>query len=614
MSGFAVHLADEPVSPDVAQRMALAIAPRGRDREAMQVAGPCTLLHAASWTTPEAEREEQPLRHLLRHVWLTVDGRIDNRAELAELLTGRVEHPLDTDADLVAAAYEHWGADFVVRLVGDFAMAIWDAEREELLLARDAVGVRPLYWAASGTGLVAASTLPAVLAAVGGTTVDEDYLTGFLADEPPVDRTIWAGVHRLPAGHLLRLGPSGIVVERWWNPSTEPLPISLDESVVRLREAFDEAVRCRLRARGGVAVELSGGLDSSTIAATAAGLGSAVSLVTTTFPDAEADELDHAAAVAGRVGLDVEVVDVEDIPAYDPRADIAAQRQPLYSIDAADTAARHDAARALGCSVVLSGVGGDEALYGSDLVAADLVGAGRLLAGGRWWRREGLSMPSTLSRVVRAAVRHRVDVRTRHRPAGMLARLDGARRARSRRRGLAWLKAPLPTAADRPAAGSRAKEQQLAYYLSAPHNQAAYEQTDRLAAERHVEVRYPFLDRRVVDLVLRLPEEHVRADGDHRGLHRLAFAGRLPDSVVGRFDKAELSAPFVRKVSTALDRAAAVAALQALDGRVDQAAFLRTYDLGERAVEPESDDPHVFHLWLALSAGLTLDEVGRMYG
>ncbi|KAA1395194.1 asparagine synthetase B family protein [Aeromicrobium ginsengisoli] len=608
MSGFAVLLADgEPFPPGDVGQVAAAIAPRGRDRESSRTVGRCTLLHSALWTTPEAAREQQPQRHPGRDLWLTADARIDNRAELRARLERGVEQALDTDADLILAAYEHWGAGCFEHLVGDFALALWDAERDELILARDAFGLRPLYWADTGSGLVAASALSAVLKVATIAEVDEDYLAGFLIDEPPVDGTIWCGIHRLPPGHLLRLGAAGPVVERWWNPSIEPLALSIDEAVTRVRDCFDEAVRSRLRCRDGIAVELSGGLDSSTVAATAVGLGATMSALTCAFDDAEADELDHAAAVAAHLGLDVEVLPVEAIPPFDVATDVAAQQQPLYSIDAADTASRHAAARALGCSVVLSGVGGDEALYGSSLAPLDLALSGHLGGGFRWLRRDGLTRPAALWRLVRGFARQAALGRVRRHPEGMVARRMAARWERRRAGDHPWLRSPLPALAERPdRTGPLAKQEQRDYYVATPYNPIAYEQTDRLAAERHVEVRYPFLDRRLVELVLRLPEDLIRLGGERRGLHRRAFGDRLPQSVATRTDKAELTRPFIRKMFAAFDRSAAERALSALDDRIDAAAFLRTYDAGERSFDRAPGEPQGFQLWLALSAGLTV--------
>ena len=128
---------------------------------------------------------------------------------------------------------------------------------------------------------------------------------------------------------------------------------------------------------------------------------------------------------------------------------------------------------------------------------------------------------------------------------------------------------------------------------------------DLVAADRGIEVRYPFLDRRLVELVLSLPETHVLWDGEHRGLHRRAFGARLPPSVVARSDKADLSRPYLRKLRASVDRDRAAGARRP-GPRVDAGALLATYDTGGAEFARRSGRPGAFDLWAALSAGAAL--------
>ena len=169
MSGFGV-LTRWHDAPDVARVSDLrsGIEHHGPDHFAISDVGQAVLLHAQFATTPEAERERQPTRHVRRDVWLTADARIDNRADLHRQLADHVDHPLDTDADYILAAYEFWGDDLARHLLGDFAFAIWDGERQHVLVVRDHIGVRPVYWAlTTDGGFVASSTLRATLEASG---------------------------------------------------------------------------------------------------------------------------------------------------------------------------------------------------------------------------------------------------------------------------------------------------------------------------------------------------------------------------------------------------------------------------------------------------------------
>ena len=559
MSGLAAHLLfGSGPSPQRLASIADKIAYRGPHRQATRTTGPCTLMHAALWTTPEATHEEQPLRHATRDLWLTADARVDNRSELRELLDGAVSHPLETDADFLMASYERWGADLLEHLVGDFAFALWDGEREELLVARDPVGVRPLFLAQTPGGTVVASTLPAVLAGFDrNPPVDETYLAEFLHGLPSPDRTIWSGITRLAPGHRCRIRRDGATTDRYWWPNREPLDQSPAQSAELLRTMFDEAVRCRLRAVGPVACDLSGGFDSSTIAATAVRLGAEVRPISLAYRiDPEAFELPHIQAVADHLGLSPDLIEAESLTTLDAIADIRAHREPLFSIDATDTAARFDRAVALGCAVALVGAGGDELLYATEAGAASAPLRHLRDAGKRW------------------AARH---------PRGLVAGAIEGRRRRRGRRERPWLRVPSP--------GWPSPEQLTQYDV--PWSPPAHELNDRLAAERGLEVRYPFLDRRLIELGLRVPPEHLGTGGHVRGLHRLAFGDRLPGAVAARTDKAELTGSFTRRMLDCMDSCDAEAASAALGDRVDREIL-------------SAADP--WHRWLAFSAGLFLSE------
>lgn len=578
MSGFAVHLelTGRPVG-ERADSIGAAIASRGPHRRVTRFAGPCALMHAALWTTPEAESEDQPQRHATRDFWLAADARVDNRDELIAALRRSTRQPLHTDADLILAGYERWGEDLVDHVMGDFGFALWDGEREELLIARDPFGVRPVFLARTSTGVVAASTLPAVLAGLDSTPpVDETYIAGFLHGEPPRDRSVWAGVERLAPGHLRIVGRDRDQTRRYWSPSLEPLVQPLEATIEQTRSCFDEALRCRLRARDGVASDLSGGLDSSTVTATAAQLIAGVRPVSLAYwVDDDAFEMPYIEAVIDHLGLDGHVIEADELATLDPVADIRAHREPLYAIDASDTAARFEAVRSLGCSVSLAGVGGDEALYGSSDGHVDHL-------------RQ--SMRNTALRWVASH------------PDGVLAQGLGVRRARQARRDRPWLRVPYPQPAARvPPYGRRLGAARLAAY-DLPWQSSGLELTDRIAAERAVEVRYPFLDRRFVELCLRLPEAQVKAGNQNRGLHRRAFGPRLPPLVASRTDKADLTGSFVRRMDTAVRPEDVESAVGALGDRVEPGW------LTQREGARGRDGPPPWYRWSAISAGLFLTE------
>ena len=225
-----------------------------------------------------------------------------------------------------------------------------------------------------------ASTVAAVLAGLPlRPTLDEDYLAGYLAGMPPDDRSLWSTVRRLPAGHALVLGEERSEVRRWWRPVLGVREQARESSVLEVREAFDEAVRGRLRTRDGVSCDVSGGYDSSTVIATAVALGGDVRAVGLAFrQDPEADEVSHQQAVADHLGLPLSFLAADHLDVVDPWDFARRHGEPLYATGAADTDAIYAWAAAHGRPVSLTGVGGDEALYGEDVGVVDLAARGRL--------------------------------------------------------------------------------------------------------------------------------------------------------------------------------------------------------------------------------------------
>jgi hypothetical protein len=198
---------------------------------------------------------------------LTWDGRLDNRDDLAVTLHRELGSDV-TDAALVAAAYARWGLDCVPRLIGDWSLAIWDAPNRRLVLARDYMGNRPLYFLELPGGLAWASGLDALTEAFDlYSQPDEAYIAGRLTFGMPPDMTPFVGVRALRSGHLLQATQAaGTVIRRYWTfqPSTiryrDPR-----EYTDHLRVLLTDAVRVRLRARRRVWSHLSGGWDSSSV-------------------------------------------------------------------------------------------------------------------------------------------------------------------------------------------------------------------------------------------------------------------------------------------------------------------------------------------------------------
>lgn len=230
------------------------------------------------YDTPESLLEELPKYYKELGLTVTADAIIDNREELFKAF--KISEDLwskTTDSKLIALAYEKWQEDSPKHLIGDFSFAIWDEKRQQLFCARDHVGKRTLYYY-SYNNIFAFSTTISPLFAVSNKVLNERWLTDFLALNGVLHvvesrETPYENIFQLPPAHTITVNIKGIVKKHYWKPleNIKQLKLKTDEEYDRaFRKVFFEAVNCRLRSSGGIAVMLSGGLDSSAVACTAA--------------------------------------------------------------------------------------------------------------------------------------------------------------------------------------------------------------------------------------------------------------------------------------------------------------------------------------------------------
>jgi asparagine synthase (glutamine-hydrolysing) len=226
---------------------------------------------------PEDDKDRQPLSGGNGRFLLAADVRLDNRAELADRLgLASAEASVLADSALLLLALERWGEDAVAHLLGDFAFAFYDAPERKLLLARDPLGQRPLFWH-RGAGFIAFSSMPGGLHALDMVPrrADETSLVRYLGSLPPSgSASFYEAVTRVEPGHVVTLTPSEAKRRRYWRPQRRELRLKRFEDYVdAFRSELDAAVARRLRGAGDlVAAHLSGGWDSSAVTATAARL------------------------------------------------------------------------------------------------------------------------------------------------------------------------------------------------------------------------------------------------------------------------------------------------------------------------------------------------------
>lgn len=264
-----------PVDRATLERMQTVLTPYGKDTQNHCHQGTVAMLRTLLRTTPEDSFDRQPLVHAASGTTLVFDGRIDNRDELADALgLTAADTNFMADSDLVLRACLRWDTQAVDHLLGDFALACWQASRRRLWLARDPLGVRPLFWHKQ-PGFFAFATMPKALFAIPGTpkAICEESLHDYLCLLPMVGpESFFKDIYRVEPGSILLLEDKQITTHRYhqFDPHHEVHLSSDDDYIEAVREQLDRAVACRLRTNGLIASHLSSGFDSSTVTAVAA--------------------------------------------------------------------------------------------------------------------------------------------------------------------------------------------------------------------------------------------------------------------------------------------------------------------------------------------------------
>ncbi|HEV7860709.1 MAG TPA: asparagine synthase (glutamine-hydrolyzing) [Pyrinomonadaceae bacterium] len=365
---------DAPVDRGLLGRMCEAIRHRGPDEDGFYFKGSVGLA-MRRLAIIDLKGGQQPIHNEGRTAWIVFNGEIYNYLELREKLE-KLGHKFYTncDTEAIVHAYDRYGADCPKHLRGMFAFAIWDERREELFLARDRVGKKPLLYAEVGGGLVFGSEFSALLLHPDiSREIEPGALHYYLSYMyVPAPLTAYRAIRKLEPGHTLRWSKNGdIRIERYWQPDfSQKLKIDEEEAGERALELLREAVRVRLMSEVPLGAFLSGGVDSSAVVALMSQESSGpVKTFSIGFEEQDFSELHHARRVAEHVGAEhhefiVRPNAMEVLPTLvehygEPYADSSAL--PTYYVSRETR--RH-------VTVALNGDGGDECFAGYQRYAA----------------------------------------------------------------------------------------------------------------------------------------------------------------------------------------------------------------------------------------------------
>ncbi len=480
----------------------------------------------------------QPMWTADGRVCVSVNGEIYNYVELrAELAAAGHVFRSASDSEVLAVAYRAWGTECFARFNGFYAVSLYDAERRRVLLARDRLGVAPLYVSETSEGVFWASEVRALRELAGSAfTVRHQSVVDFVAWQRRDyhDSTFWNEISTLPSASFAWVdGERGLETTRYWSlPAQRARATDLDPDACarRLRELLDDATRLRLRADVPAAVQISGGMDSSAILALVANHAPRISAFTVSFPDPRYDEEPFARAVADRYRAQVdyhvfEPPDDDFLNAADDFVELIGEPFHSPNLFTANRIWRRMADQ--GYRVNLYGGGGDEVLAGyvgeyfypylryvarhhgparalRELCSLSERGPGFL--GADYLLRAVRAVPGTqqIYRRLRAPWRRHSDAFVP--PAGVRARAGAPEPIEERMVELA-------------------RDQLLNYWLRIDSQNSM---------SIPLELRTPYLDYRVVEFAFSLPLEYLIRDGWMKWLLRKAMDDLLPAEVAWR--------------------------------------------------------------------------------
>ena len=562
MSGlFGVcHRDGRPQNLNILNQMAESIAHRGPDGTDIWQDGAVGLGHCMLRTTPESLNEKLPFVDNESGLVITSDARIDNREELAAQL-GLIER-LKTDipdSQLILASYNKWGEKCVDHLLGDFAFVIWDGRNNRLFCGRDIFGIKPFYYYLSDNIFIFGSEIKQVAEhPLVPLEFNEGILAEYLSDNfISKDETHFVDVKRLPAAHFIILELNNLRICNYWElkPQKRIWYKHDKEYVEHFLDIFGKAVRCRLRSNKKVGAYLSGGLDSSSIVGMANYLGSneknpKINTFSLSFPGRGCDESYFIDAVVRKWKCASHKIksDLQQKPNWLQHMQQTKEIADPPNLTMMDPLLEE--VRFNDIHVMLSGIGGDELFNSSAFGYLDLIhkrDLKNLIAEFKFNARSGKN---------RTLLRFAASILWPMFPQSIRSKITHYK-----------LKPDFP-----PWISNRIKEQieeriyskthnigmeftnlsdrKVFALLMAPWLVKVFELNDRYCSYYHVENRYPYFDRRLVEFALAIPEYERGRQNITKYILRKAGRYLLPEQVIERKDKAEFSCAFADAIKS----------------------------------------------------------------
>jgi asparagine synthase (glutamine-hydrolysing) len=524
------------------------------------------IVYRAFHTSEESRREKQP-RVSDSGVVVTWDGRLDNRKELIAEIGRKTSDGL-TDVEIVTAAYDSWGTGCFRKLIGDWAMSLWIPRADTVVLAADFVGTRHLYYRITEDQVTWSTILdPLILLARQSFGLEEEYVAGWLSFFPAPHLTPYRGVLAVPPCSYVRVSKQGWHDCKYWDfdPGKRIRYRTDAEYEEHFRSVFKGAVKRRLRSDSPVLAELSGGVDSSSIVCVADEIlahENGQQLETVSYYDESEpnwDERSFFSQIEGKRGrtgrhINLHKPDQQEARSFTP-----------YDLSPARAGRNSDAYLQLasclkraGHRVLLSGIGGDEVLGGVPNPIpelADLLASGRIGEFSRQLKLWALSLRKPWIHLLR-------DTLLLFSPSSRLLFSSS-----DRTKYPTWVDVKFVARNQRALEGYGSRVKIFGPPPSVQVNLITLEALRRQLASLVLptdplhEVRYPYLDRDLLEFLYAIPRQQLVRPNERRSLMRRALKGLVPDQVLNRRRKAFVIRSPIITVSRELERIAGTSEL-----------------------------------------------------
>ena len=608
--------------------------PDGRGVEIFRHGG--TEVELAHWRLSILDlstRSDQPLAYRSGRYQVIFNGEIYNYRELrAELREAGYEFQSDGDTEVIPAAYDHWGEDCLAHFRGMFAFCLWDREKGTLFAARDRFGIKPLYYFVSARGVAFASEIKQFAGLHGfRAKANLKRVTEFLAygAQDHTDETMWEGVRQLRGGQCVTLDAvawtpaRSLPIRRWYElRPADPFRGTFEEATAKYREIFTETVALHLRSDVPLGSCLSGGMDSSAIVCAMNGLlkqggrGEIQNTFSCCFDEPDCDERPFMRAVEDYTGVHPHHIfpkPEEALAALDRM--IWHQDEPVNNASVFSQSTLFAAVKAAGVKVMLDGQGGDEQLasyphfFGPHLLG--MVAHGKLAGAAHETRRFRALHGWTLKDTAKSLLFWFGP--------GWVGTLNRARKKRLRQPSwFAWealaahgweLDAPWSRPpGERPPVTTEWLSRMMLTTTTLP---MLLHWEDRNSMAHSIEARVPFLDHRLIEFTLSLPDEFKTRDGVTKRILKSAMRAAMPAKVIDRTDKKGFATPeerWLRADPKGEFRALLLAAADENPQVLDAAAVRAEFDLFLQRRQPFSN---VF--WRMITFGIWVRRFGVQF-